>query len=156
VKSYFAKTGEFPAYINSEAPLSAEARYFYQNGTPALMKYLPFWLAEFLERMFFLILPFIVFAFPFIKSIPNYRVNLARKQINHVYKQLEAFEQNTIATFDPGRRDEYIEVLNEMERKVLCSKASKLATADCYNLRNNIEFIRNALEKQLIYKDKET
>jgi hypothetical protein len=69
---------------------------------------------------------------------------------------LEAFEQNTIATFDPGRRDEYIEVLNEMERKVLCSKASKLATADCYNLRNNIEFIRNALEKQLIYKDKET
>ena len=156
VKSYFAKTGEFPAYINSEAPLSAEARYFYQNGTPALMKYLPFWLAEFLERMFFLILPFIVFAFPFIKSIPNYRVNLARKQINHVYKQLEAFEQNTIATFDPGRRDEYIEVLNEMERKLLCSKASKLATADCYSLRNNIEFIRNALEKQLIYKDKET
>ena len=42
-----------------------------------------------------------------------------------------------------------------MERKVLCSKASKLATADCYNLRNNIEFIRNALEKQLIYKGKE-
>jgi len=155
VKSYFAKAGEFPAYINSEAPLSAEARYFYQNGTPPLMKYLPFWAAEFLERMFFLILPFVALAFPIIRSIPNYRLNLARKQINSVYKQLDAFEQTTIATFDPRRRDEYIEVLNEMERKVLNSKAAKIATADCYSLRNNIEFIRNALQRQMIYKGRE-
>ena len=154
-KSYFAKAGEFPAYINSEAPLSAEARYFYQNGTPPLMKYLPFWMAEFLERMFFLLLPFVVFAFPFIRSIPTYRVNLARKQINNVYKQLDAFEQDTIATFDPRRRGEYIEVLNEMERKVLSLKASRLATAECYSLRNNIEFIRNAIQKQVIYKGRE-
>ena len=156
VKSYFAKAGQFPAYINSEAPLSDEARYFYQKGTPTLMKYLPFWVAEFLERMFFLLLPFAAFAFPIIKSIPTYRVNLARKQINSIYKELDKFEQTTIATFDPNRRGEYIEVLNEMERRVLSSKASKLATADCYSLRNNIEFIRNALEKQIIYKGRES
>lgn len=155
-KSYFAKTGEFPAYINSEAPLSSEARYFYQNGTPPLMKYLPFWAAEFIERMFFLLLPFMVFAFPFVKSIPTYRVNLARKQINSIYKQLDAFEQNMIATFDPRHRDEYIEALNELERKVLSSKASKLATAECYSLRNNIEFIRKAMQKQMIYKGRES
>jgi hypothetical protein len=120
------------------------------------MKYLPFWAAEFLERMFFLILPFAALAFPIIRSIPNYRLNLARKQINSVYKQLDAFEQNTIATFDPRRRDEYIEVLNEMERTVLNSKAAKIATADCYSLRNNIEFIRNALQKQMIYKGRDS
>ena len=51
---------------------------------------------------------------------------------------------------------EYVEILNAMELKVLNSKASKLATAECYSLRNNIEFIRNALEKQMLYKDKET
>lgn len=152
VKSYFAKAGEFPAYINTEAPLSDEARFFYQKGTPTLMKYLPFWVAEFLERMFFLLLPFAVFAFPIIKSIPTYRVNLARKQINSIYKQLDQFEQNTIETFNPSNRAEYIEVLNEMERKVLSSKAAKLATAECYSLRNNIEFIRNALAKQMIYR----
>jgi len=155
VKSYFAKAGQFPSYINSEAPLSDEARYFYQKGTPTLMKYLPFWVAEFLERMFFLLLPFAAFAFPIIKSIPTYRVNLARKQINSIYKQLDKFEQTTIETFDPNRRGEYIEVLNEMERQVLSSKAAKLATADCYSLRNNIEFIRNALEKQMIYRGRE-
>ncbi|QWD65212.1 TAXI family TRAP transporter solute-binding subunit [Polynucleobacter sp. MWH-Aus1W21] len=151
-KSYFSKAGQFPVYLNSEAPLSNEAKFFYEKGTPTLMKYLPFWLAEFLERMFFLLLPFAAFAYPIIKSIPSYRTNLAKKQINSIYKELDKFEQNTIKTFDPNRRGEYIEVLNEMERRVLSSKAAKLATADCYSLRNNIEFIRNALEKQVIYK----
>jgi len=151
-KSYFSKAGEFPVYMNTEAPLSNEAKFFYEKGTPTLMKYLPFWLAEFLERMFFLLLPFAAFAYPIIKSIPSYRTNLAKKQINSIYKDLDKFEQNTIQTFDPNRRGEYIEVLNDMERRVLASKAAKLATADCYSLRNNIEFIRNALEKQAIYK----
>ena len=151
-KSYFSKAGEFPVYMNTEAPLSKEAKFFYEKGTPTLMKYLPFWLAEFLERMFFLLLPFAAFAYPIIKSIPSYRTNLAKKQINSIYKDLDKFEQNTIQTFDPNRRGEYIEVLNEMERRVLASKAAKLAIADCYSLRNNIEFIRNALEKQVIYK----
>lgn len=151
-KSYFSKAGQFPVYMNTEAPLSNEAKFFYEKGTPTLMKYLPFWLAEFLERMFFLLLPFAAFAYPIIKSIPSYRTNLAKKQINSIYKELDKFEQNTIETYDPNRRNEYIEVLNEMERRVLASKAAKLATAECYSLRNNIEFIRNALEKQVIYK----
>ena len=151
-KSYFSRVGEFPVYMNTEAPLSNEAKFFYEKGTPTLMKYLPFWLAEFLERMFFLLLPFAAFAYPIIKSIPSYRTNLAKKQINSIYKDLDKFEQNTIQTFDPNRRGEYIQVLNDMERRVLASKAAKLATADCYSLRNNIEFIRNALEKQVIYK----
>ncbi|MDH6422252.1 hypothetical protein M2131_002193 [Polynucleobacter sphagniphilus] len=154
-KSYFSKTGEFPSYLNTEAPLSEEAKFFYDKGTPILMKYLPFWLAEFLERMFFLLLPFAAFAYPVIKSIPTYRTNLAKKQINSIYKELDKFEKNTIETFDPKRRSEYIEVLNQMERRVLSSKAAKFATADCYSLRSSIEFIRNALEKQVIYKGRE-
>jgi TRAP-type uncharacterized transport system substrate-binding protein len=154
-KSYFAKAGEFPVYMNTEVPLSDEAKFFYEKGTPTLMKYLPFWLAEFLERMFFLLLPFAAFAYPIIKSIPTYRTNLAKKQINSIYKELDKFEQETIETFDPNKRGLYIEILNEMERRVLHSKAAKFATADCYSLRNNIEFIRNALEKQLIYKGRE-
>lgn len=154
-KSYFAKAGEFPVYINTEAPLSEEAKFFYEKGTPTLMKFLPFWLAEFLERMFFLLLPFAAFAYPIIKSIPTYRTNLAKKQINAIYKELDKFEQTTIETFDPTRRGEYIEVLNEMERKVLASRAAKLATAECYSLRNNIEYIRNALEKHAIYQGRE-
>jgi len=150
-KSYFAKAGHFPAYIDSEIPLSKEASYFYQKGPPALMKYLPFWLAEFLERMFLLLGPFAAFAYPIIKSIPTYRVNLAQKQIKTIYKELEKFEHGIIASYDPAKRDEYLLILDEMERKALNSRAAKLATVECFTLRNNIEFIRNSLGKQSIY-----
>lgn len=77
-KSYFSKAGEFPVYMNTEAPLSNEAKFFYEKGTPTLMKYLPFWLAEFLERMFFLLLPFAAFAYPIlIQSIKSW-INLSK------------------------------------------------------------------------------
>jgi hypothetical protein len=81
-KSYFSRAGEFPVYMNTEAPLSNEAKFFYEKGTPTLMKYLPFWLAEFLGWMFFLLLHFAAFAYPIIKSIPGYITSLAKKQIN--------------------------------------------------------------------------
>jgi hypothetical protein len=73
---------------------------------------------------------------------------LARKHINSIYKELDHFEKTTLANYDFRRLEEYIAVLNAMEEKVLASKSSKLATAECYSLRSSIEFIRNALEKQ--------
>lgn len=89
------------------------------------MKSLSFWLAEFLERMFFLSLPFAAFAYSVIKLIPTYRTNLAKKQINSIYKELDKFEKNTIENFYPARLGDYIEALNEMERRILRSKAAK-------------------------------
>jgi hypothetical protein len=68
-------------------------------------------------------------------AIPAYRVNLARKQINSFYKELDQFEAATIENFDPNNRAQYIETLNEMGRRVLSTKATKLATADCYFLK---------------------
>ena len=150
-RTYFSKAGDFPAHLNSELPLSKEARYFFDKGPPTLMRYLPFWLAEFLERMFLLLLPFAAFAYPIIRAIPNYRLNLARKQIGGMYKELDAFEHQTLSQFDPQKRQEYLEKLNEIEVRALMSKASKIATADCYTLRNNIQFIRDAIEKEMIY-----
>ena len=91
------------------------------------------------------------FAYPIIKSIPTYRVNLAQKQIKTIYKELEKFEHGIIASYDPAKRDEYLLILDEMERKALNSRAAKLATVECFTLRNNIEFIRNSLGKQSIY-----
>jgi hypothetical protein len=151
-RSYFAKAGSFPAYIDSEVPLSKEARFFYDKGPPALTRYLPFWLAEFLERMFLLLVPFLAFAYPVIKSIPNYRVNLAQRQIKDIYKELNRFEHETLSTFDANKRSEYLAFLNALEKRVLASSAAKIATADCYTLRNNIQYIRELIDENAIYK----
>jgi hypothetical protein len=150
-RSYFARAGTFPKYIDSDVPLSKDARFFYENGPPSLNRYLPFWLAEFLERMFLLLVPFVAFAYPILKAIPNYRLNLARKQINEIYKELNRFEHETLRFYDANKRIEYLKTLDEIEKKVLNSSAAKIATADCYTLRNNIQYIRESIDKEAIY-----
>jgi hypothetical protein len=69
-----------------------------------------------------------------------------------LYKDLDAFEQLTIKEFNPENRSNYIKILNEMERRLLATKAAKYATAECYTLRNNIEFIRESIGRELIYR----
>ena len=70
-ESYFARRGEFPSFKDPTVPESKVAVRFHQKGPPFLMDYLPFWLAEFIDRMFFLLLPFFAFAYPVIKVIPR-------------------------------------------------------------------------------------
>ena len=43
--------GRVPEPANSERPLAKEAQRFYQNGPPLLQRYLPFWLANLVDRM---------------------------------------------------------------------------------------------------------
>lgn len=154
-KSFFSQMGEFPSYKNSEAPLSDEAKFFYQRGAPYLHKYLPFWLAEFIDRMFILLLPFGAFAYPIIRAIPSYRINVARKKINKTYIELGLFEQDILEAYDPSNKEEYLEKLDSIERELLQTKAAKVATIDAYGLRQSIEFIRGCINKEQVYKFKE-
>src|SRR5581483_11158517 len=45
------RAGEFPAPRESGFPISAEARRYYQAGVPFLQRYLPFWAANLVDRL---------------------------------------------------------------------------------------------------------
>src|SRR6185369_1022026 len=49
--SWTSRAGQFPSAQNSEFPLARDAERYYRNGPPLLQRYLPFWLANFIERM---------------------------------------------------------------------------------------------------------
>ena len=48
---WFHRPGEYPNATVTEWPLAPEAERFYRNGPPWLQHRLPFWLANFLDRM---------------------------------------------------------------------------------------------------------
>ena len=48
---WFQKKGDFPNARNTERPLASEAQRFYASGPPVLQRYLPFWLANLVDRM---------------------------------------------------------------------------------------------------------
>ena len=146
-ESFFAKRGEFPSFKNSEFPESPIAQQFHQRGLPILMDYLPFWIAEFIHRMFFTLVPFFTVAYPILISLPGYRLRRIQSKLNRIYGELKFFENQLLVSYDPEKLPEYLAKLAEMERKALALKIPKRAASDFYTLRTSIDYVRNALNR---------
>ena len=144
-QTFFASEGEFPSYKDTALHRSHEAEIFYQKGSPWLMDYLPFWLAEFINRMFILLLPFAAAAYPIIRSMPNYHKNRIRGRINRMYGSLKFFEQELLSSYDSAQKANYLARLDTMERDALAMKVPKSVSSDYYTLRSTIDFVRNCL-----------
>jgi TRAP transporter TAXI family solute receptor len=48
---WVARAGQFPSAAQNEFPLANDAERYYRNGPPLLQRYLPFWLANLIDRM---------------------------------------------------------------------------------------------------------
>ena len=144
-ESFFSKEGQFPVFMDSTQHRSKEAEIFYEKGTPLLMEVLPFWLAEFIRRLFVTLLPFFAVAYPVIRSMPNYHKNRVRGKINRMYGALKFFEQSLVSAYDPAQKTNYLAQLDAMEREALGMKVPKSVASDYYTLRSSIDFVRNCV-----------
>ena len=144
-ESFFSKEGEFPMFVDSSQHRSKEAEVFYEKGTPLLMEFMPFWMAEFIRRLFVTMLPFFAVAYPIIRSMPNYHKNRVRGKINRMYGALKFFEQSLVSAYDPGQKVSYLGQLDAMERDALGMKVPKSVASDYYTLRSSIDFVRNCV-----------
>jgi len=144
-ESFFSKEGEFPRFLDSTQFRSKEAEIFYEKGTPTLMQFMPFWLAEFIGRLFVTLLPFFALAYPIIRSMPNYHKNRVRGRINRMYGSLKFFEQELVSSYNPDEKQAYLTRLDTMERDALGMKVPKSVSSDYYTLRSSIDFVRNCL-----------
>ena len=144
-ESFFTKRGEFPSFKDSRLPESDIANRFLQRGTPFLMNYLPFWMAEFIDRMFILLLPIAVFVYPILLSIPGYRLKRIKGRLSKVYGDLKFLEQDISQAYNPEMQSEYVERLDALEKQALNLKVPKSIVSDYYTLRSSIDLVRNSL-----------
>lgn len=145
-QNFFANEGEFPAFKDTSQHRSHEAEIFYEKGSPWLMQFMPFWLAEFIRRLVLIALPFLAVAYPIIKSMPNYHKNRVRGRINRMYGALKFFEQALVSSYDPARKADYLVELHAMEREAMHMKVPKSVAGDYYTLRSSIDFVRNRVQ----------
>ena len=68
--SILADSGRFPTGQYVDLPLSEHAERFFKNGPPFLMRYLPFWAATLVDRMWIMLLPILGLAIPLVKLVP--------------------------------------------------------------------------------------
>ena len=86
----FAKRNEFPAYVDSLIPISPVAQRFYDYGPPHAARYLPYWIAGFIDRAWLLLLALVTVFYPLSKlNIHLRKFRFAMKERPHYEALLE-------------------------------------------------------------------
>lgn len=142
----FELRGEFPSAKYLEFPLSPDARRYFKSGPPFLQRFLPFWLATFVDRMLVMLLPLVALAIPLARIMPPVLRWRIRSRIFRWYRELLAIEPAFSGNADRARLEEHVAALNRMEQEVSKIEVPLSYADQLYHLRLHIKLVREKLE----------
>jgi TRAP transporter TAXI family solute receptor len=139
---WIARTGQFPSAERTEFRLAGEAERFYKTGAPFLQRYLPFWLANLVDRMWVALFSLVVVLVPLSRILPPLYQFRVRSRIFRWYRQLRRIEED-MKDGAPAK-----ELLAELSK--LDAKASRIVVPlpysdELYALRQHIDLVRDRL-----------
>ena len=147
---WFRKQGEFPTASYTEIPVARDAEKFYKTGPPFLQHSMPFWLANFFERMWVVIVAVGALLLPLSRVVPPLYVWKVRSRIYRWYGELRIVEQAVEQAVDevaaPQRAQVYalqLQRLNAIEERVNQISIPLSFATELYGLRSHINFVRN-------------
>ena len=141
------KAGEFPAAKEIEFVLADEAARYYKSGTPFLQRYLPFWVANLIERMAVLLLPLIAVLLPLFRILPALIQWRYKSRLFKWYGQLKFLEAQVAANADPTQLGSYLGRLDEIEEGVNHTRVGASYADYVYNLRLHVDLVRQRLQR---------
>ena len=144
-QTLLADAGTFPNGARQDVPLSDEAERFYKSGKPLLQRYLPFWVANLVDRMLVYLIPLIAVLVPALRFLPDLMAYKPRSRIANLYGQLRALEGEMTAARDASQVSAYVARLDEIEGEVTRTKLPAWYSHDVYALRAAIDLVRERL-----------
>ena len=120
---YISNEEKFPAYIDKTIPISNAATQFYDFGLPASLRYLPFWLGGFVERMWLVLLGIFAIAYPLSKLNVGLRKVLYENQLAYILRQCVAIQGELAQAQENSiHKQRILARLNTMREKVLMQR----------------------------------
>jgi hypothetical protein len=138
---WFQRKGEFPSTANTERPLAKEAERYYRNGPPFMQRYLPFWIANLIDRMWLVLLSIVAILIPLSRVVPPLYEFRIRSRIFRWYGQLRGVEEAIGTRPD----DELLDELDTIEGKVEQVTVPLSYADELYSLRGHINLVRRRL-----------
>ena len=138
---WFKRAREYPNIENNELPIAKEAERAIKTDAPLLQRYLSFWVANLIERMWLVMGIIIAVLLPLSRIIPPLYAFRVRSRIFKWYGQLRDIEVRIESEDNHALLNE----LNQLE-----SRAEKITvplsyTDELYALRSNINLVRQKL-----------
>ena len=140
---WFSRPKEFPMASSAEYPLAREAERTIRNGVPLLQRYLPFSLANLLERMWLSLGIIIALLLPLSRVVPPLYEFRIRSRVFRWYARLRDIEAR--AGTDNTAPEGLLQELDALEARVGQVVVPLSHTDELYALRNHIEMVRRKL-----------
>ena len=145
---WFQRAGDFPQPSADELPLAPAAERFYRNGPPWLQQYLPFWLANFIDRMWIVLLPLLAALLPLSRILPPLVTLRLRSRVYRWYAHLRAIERELeIQGADLAGLRVRLEALDAQTENIGVPLSF---TNELYDLRGHIHLVRKRLQARAV------
>ena len=144
----FQDFNEFPSEKYLDFPLHKDAQRFFRFGPTFLKKYLPFWLAAFIERTK-VIVPSPGNPVDSLRPLPSLRASVGelRSRIYRWYRNLEEVDLKGRQSASLDEIRSWTLELEKIEREVMQVSVPLSYAGELYNLRIHIAHVRESLRK---------
>jgi TRAP transporter TAXI family solute receptor len=146
-EDYFTPLGYFPNLNTEEFPISDESTRYFKSGRPFLQRYLPFWLASFVERRLLILLPFMALLIGLLQALPRMAEARIKNRLVVWYREIKSLEDEIWETRQPTP-EQIAQWRNEIEN--IDAYASQIRIPyryfqDVYALKQAIGVVRDRI-----------
>jgi hypothetical protein len=144
---WFNRTNEFPNLAHTEFALAREAQRTVRDGVPLLQRYLPFTLANLMERMWLALGIIIAVLLPLGRIVPPLYEFRIRSRVFRWYGQLREIENRASTGTESAQA--LVDALNRLETRAGRINIPLSYADELYALRDHIEQVRRRLLNSL-------
>ena len=144
-QGFFETPGEFPNWDQVDLPVSPDAIRHKRFGPSPLYKYLPFWVATFVERFVIIVLPLLVVVLPVVQQLPKVLNWRARSSIYRWYGELKLLEREVALRRGDPPIEKWLSDLDRIERAAEQIRTPASLASESYTLREHIRLVRSAV-----------
>ena len=140
----FNADDHFPQSQSTELPMSAVAERFHKSGPPFFQRYLPFWLAVWMDRLIVLLIPIMAVLIPVIKFLPSVYDWRVRRPLWKWYDALRKLE--SAMADQPDAIDKHEQEMQRIEDGIATLPLPVKYSEAHHNLRSYAEYVRRHLD----------
>ncbi len=144
-QGYFEADDEFPNTAIVDLPVSADAVRHVRFGESILHRYLPFFVATYVERLIVLLLPLLVILVPLINLLPQVLRWQKRSKIYRWYGELALLERDVDRRTGTLPVEQWLADLDRIERAAEHIRIPASFASEAYTLREHIGLVRRAV-----------
>ena len=144
-QGYFEADDEFPNTTTVDLPVSADADRHHRFGPSLLHRYLPFFVATYVERLIILLVPLLVILVPLFNFLPQALRWQKRSKIYRWYGELALLERDVGTRKGPLPIEQWLGDLDRIEQAAEHLRIPASFASEAYTLREHIGLVRRAV-----------